>query len=159
MRKVLLIISGTIIALLLVSVIYLKFNPPLSANGVSFYADDETKRVIEIINDGFTDVSLRQVMADEKKVEQTELGIGRSNHIIAGDGLDEDPYISFHNINEYAIQPALSSEELNDLYTVEDTQVVKHYGLRTFGDHSPQKITIDYTYLFLPSTLEVDVSE
>ncbi|WP_078549249.1 hypothetical protein [Litchfieldia alkalitelluris] len=79
--------------------------------------------------------------------------------MVAGGGLDEDPYITFHKINELEIQPALPLDEQNRLYEMDDRQIIKHYGLRAFGNEVPERIAIKYTYLFIPYSLEVDVSE
>ncbi|AYC30330.1 hypothetical protein [Paenisporosarcina cavernae] len=145
--------------MLLGSIIYLKANPPLEANGISFYPDDKTKRVIEITNFGLANINLENVLVNGNNSENVELGISRTNHMVVGAGLDKDPYITFHKINELEIHPALPLDELNELNEMDDRRIIKHYGLRTFGNEVPEKITIKYTYLFIPYSLDVDVTE
>ncbi|WP_133058602.1 hypothetical protein [Halalkalibacter urbisdiaboli] len=159
LKKTLLIIGGILVFLLLGSFIYLKTNPPLSANGISFYLDDETKRVVEIVNSGFANIKLKNVLVNGNKAENVELGASRTNHMVAGGGLDEDPYITFHKINKLEIQPELPLDEQKGLYEIDDRQIIKHYGLRVFGNEVPEKINIKYTYLCIPYSLEVDVTE
>lgn len=156
LKKKVLIIGGILFFLLLGCFIYLKANPPLSASGISFYSDDETKRVVVIVNSGFTDIKLKNVLVNGNKAENVELGVSRTNHMVAGGGLDEDPYITFHKINELKIQPELPHEKR---YEMDDRQIIKHYGLRFWGNEVSEKINIKYTYLFIPYSLEVDVKE
>jgi hypothetical protein len=159
LKKALLIIGGILVFTLLGSLIYLKVNPPLSANGISFYPDDETKRVVEIENSGFANIKLKNVLVNGNNAENVELGASRTNHMVAGGGLDEDPYITFHKINKLEVQPKLPSQEQKELYEKESRQTIKHYALRAFGVEAPEKINIKYTYLFIPYSLEVDVTE
>ncbi|KGX87120.1 hypothetical protein N783_10460 [Pontibacillus marinus BH030004 = DSM 16465] len=139
--------------------IYLKSNPPLSSKGVSFYADYETKRVVEIENNGFANLKLKDVLVNGFKAEKVELGVSRSNHMIAGGGLDEDRYITFHKLSELEIQPVLPLDEQRKLYQKGDKKIIKHYGLRVFGNEVPKTLNIKYTYLGIPYSLEVDVTE
>ncbi|MBT2680648.1 hypothetical protein J7E38_16685 [Bacillus sp. ISL-35] len=145
--------------MLVASLIYLKANPPLSANGISFYEKDDTKRVVELVNSGFADIKLKEVLINGNKPESVELWASTTNHMVAGGGLDDDPFITFYKINEIEIQPKLSQEEQNKLYEMEDREVIKHYGLRVFGNEAPEKINITYNYLLIPYSLEVDVME
>ncbi|MFC7063818.1 hypothetical protein [Halobacillus seohaensis] len=159
LKRTLLIIGGILLFFLLGSIIYLKANPPLSSNGISFYADDEKKRVVEIVNSGFANINLQNVLINGNKAENVELGASRTNHMVAGGGLEEDPYITFHKINKIEVQPELSPEEQKALYEEDDRKIIKHYGLRAFGNEIPEKITIKYMYSFIPYSLEVDVTE
>ncbi|SDP81679.1 hypothetical protein [Halobacillus aidingensis] len=152
-------IANILVFLVLGIFIYLKANPPLSANGISFYQDNETKRVVEIVNSGFADIKLKNVLVNGNKAENVELGASRTNHMVAGGGLDEDRYITFHKINELEVQPELPLEELRGLYEKDDRQIIKHYGLAVIGNEVPEKINIKYTYLYIPYSLEVNVTE
>lgn len=155
-----LLITGLIFVFLLWGCfIYLKSNPPLSSKGISFYADDETKRVVEIENNGFANLKLKHVLVNGFKSEKVELGVSRSNHMVAGGGLDEDPYLTFHKLNELEIQPMLPLEEKRRLYQKGDKKIIKHYGLRVFGNEAPKTLHIKYSYLGIPYSLEVDVTE
>lgn len=108
--------------------IYLKANPPLSANRISIYPDHETKRVVRIVNSGFADIILINVLVNGNESENVEWGASRTNHMVAGGGLDEDPYITFHKVNKLEIQPELPLDEQNRIYEIDDRQVIKHYG-------------------------------
>ncbi len=146
-------------ACLLGSVLYLKINPPLSANGITYYQDDKTKRVVQIVNSGFADITLNNVLVNGIKAKKVELATSRSNHMIAGGGLDENPHITFHKINEVKVKPELPHKDQQELYEKDDRKVIKDYGLRVWGNEVPERLKITYTYLFIPFTLEVDVTE
>lgn len=157
MRKRYLLIA-TIIFLLLGSIIvYLKANPPLSALGVSYYADDETKRVIQLVNSGLVNIKLNTVLVNGNDKSKVELGVTRSNHMVMGGGLDEDPTITFHAINKFPIKPVLSPEEFMEKVNQGELQSIKQYGIRILGLEEPKVVTIKYTYLGFPLSLEVDV--
>lgn len=138
---------------------YLKANPPLSSNGMTFYSDDETKRVVEIINNGFANIKINKVLVNGKKAKKVELGASRTSHLVIGGGLDRDPYITFHNIIELEVQPALSPEEERRLSEKGDKKIIKHYGLRIVGNEVPETINIKYTYLGIPFSLNIDVTQ
>lgn len=80
--------------------------------------------------------------------------------MVAGAILEED-HITFHNIKEFDVEPRLTPEEITRIIEEEkgDRQTIIHYGLRVFGNEIPEKITIKYTYLGIPYSLEVDVKE
>ncbi len=126
---------------------YIKMNPPLSAPGITYDIRDETKRVIQIVNDGFANCNLKSVLVNGNAAQQVELGVSRTNHMVLGAGVEEDPNITFHDIQEFQVQPK----------GLADKHVIKHYGLRVFGKENPEYIKIKYTYLGIPYTLEVDV--
>jgi hypothetical protein len=80
--------------------------------------------------------------------------------MVSGTILDEDQ-ITFHNINEFSVKPRLTPEEITRIKEEEkgDKQTIIHYGLRITGNEPPEKITIKYTYLGIPFSIEVDVKE
>jgi hypothetical protein len=159
LKKTSFIIGFVSVFLVLSIFIYIKVNPPLSANGVSSFSDNGMKRVVEIENSGFANINIESVLVNGKKAQTVELGVSRTNHLVIGGGIEEDRYISFHNINDLEVQPVLPIEELIKLNEKGDTQIIKHYGLRVIGFEVPEKIMIKYTYLGIPFTLEVDVKE
>jgi hypothetical protein len=93
LKKASLVVVFTYI-LFAASFVYLKANPPLSSSGVSFYGDEETKRVVEIVNSGFANIKIKDVLVNGNKAQNVELGASRTNHLVAGEGLDEDQYIT-----------------------------------------------------------------
>jgi hypothetical protein len=157
LKKTSLIIGFVSVFLVLSIFIYIKFNPPLSANGVSSFSEDEMKRVVEIVNSGFANINIKSVLVNRNKAQNVELGASRTNHLVIGGGLEEERYITFHNFNELEVQPELPIEELKRLNEKGDTKIIKHYGLLVFGNEVPEKIMIKYTYLGFPFSLEVDV--
>ncbi|MDX1805865.1 MAG: hypothetical protein R3267_02410 [Paenisporosarcina sp.] len=136
--------------------LYLKTHPPLSYSGITDYTEDEKKRVIEIENTGFVNVELNAVLVNGRDKGKVELGVSRSNHIIMGSGLDEDPAITFHSIDEFPIKPQSNSEERAEKINKDELQSIKFYGIRIFGHEEPKVITIKYKYLGMPFSLEVD---
>jgi hypothetical protein len=157
LKKTSLIIGFVSVFIVLSIFIYIKVNPPLSANGVSSYSDNEMKRVVEIVNSGFANINIESVLVNGNEAKTVELGASRSNHLVIGGGLEEDRYITFYNINDLEVQPELSIEHLKKLNEKGDTQIIKHYGLRVIGYEVPEKIMIKFTYLGIPFSLEVDV--
>lgn len=150
-------ISLFIIVVLLGSLfLYLKMHQPLSYSGITNYAEDDKKRVIEIVNTGFVNVELNTVLVNGRDKGKVELGVGRSNHMIMGSGLDEDPTITFHSIDEFPIKPESNSEDSAERINQDGLQSIKFYGIRIFGHEEPKVITIKYKYLGMPFSLEVD---
>ena len=150
-------ISMFILVVLLGSLfLYLKMHPPLSYSGITTYAEDEKKRVIEIENTGFVNVELITVLVNGREKGKIELGVSRSNHIIMGSGLDEDPAITFHSIDEFPIKPQSNSEDRTEKINKDELQSIKFYGIRIFGHEEPKVITIKYKYLGMSFSLEVD---
>ena len=159
LKKTSLIIGFLSVFLVLSIFMYITVNPPLSANGVSSFSDDKMKIVVEIVNSGFSNIKIKSVLVNGNNAQNIELGVSRTNHLVIGGGLEEDRYITFHNINELEVQPELPIEELKRLNEKRDTQIIKHHGLRVIGKEIPEKIMIKYTYLGIPFSLEVDVKE
>jgi len=150
-------ISVFIIVVLLGSLLlYLKIHPPLSFSGITNYTEDDKKRVIEIVNTGFVNVELNTVLVNGRDKGKVELGVSRSNHMIMGSGLDEDPTITFHSIDEFPIKPESNSEDRTERINQDELQSIKFYGIRIFGHEEPKEITIKYKYLGMPFSLEVD---
>lgn len=159
MKKIILLI-GIISILFVVSFIYLKSNPPLTVTGKTYYTYEETKRIVSIENNGFTDIKLKNVLVNGKKAKNVELGVSRTLQMVGGTIRDGEQ-ITFHNINEFAVKPRLQDEEITRIIEDEkgDRQTIIHYGVRVTGNEPPEKITIKYTYLGIPYSLEVDVKE
>jgi hypothetical protein len=152
MKRILFVLGSIIVLLVIGGYTYLKFNPPLISSGITYYEDDIVGVSVEIINNGFADAKLKTVLVDGNINETVELGTSKTGHLILGGNLEEDENISFHKIDEIAIHPKLTIEELN-----EDSDVVKHYGIRVFTESAPKTVLIKYKYLFLTFELNVDV--
>ena len=131
-------------------------HPPLSYSGITNYTVDDKKVVIEIENTGFVNVELNTVLINGSDKGKVQLGVSRSNHMIMGSGLDEDPTISFHSIDEFPIIPESNSEDSTERMNPDELQSIKFYGIRIFGHEEPKAITIKYKYLGMPFSLEVD---
>lgn len=158
--KKLFLVIGVISFLFLVGFIYLKANPPLAVPGITFYTYEETKRIVSIENNGFTSIKLKNVLVNGKKAKNVELGVSRTLQMVSGTIRDGEQ-ITFHNINEFDVKPRLRDEEITRIIEEEkgDRQTIIHYGLRVTGNEPPEKITIKYTYLGIPYSIEVDVKE
>lgn len=136
--------------------VLLKIYPPLSSWGFTSFADQETKKVVEIVNSGYVPIKIKRVLVNENEAKEVELGVSTSNHMVLGAGIDEEPTITFHNILQVKVQPKPSQEELNDL-TI--TDIARHYGLRVTGNEIPEIITIQYSYFGIPFELDIDVQD
>lgn len=131
-------------------------HPPLSYSGITNYTVDDKKVVIGIENTGFVNVELNTVLINGSEKGKVQLGVSRSNHMIMGSDLDEDPTISFHSIDEFPIIPESNSEDSTERMNPDELQSIKFYGIRIFGHEEPKLITIKYKYLGMPFSLEVD---
>lgn len=145
-----------VIIIIAAFVTYLKMNPPLESSGITFYSDRKHVRVIEIENKGFTDLRIKEVLVNGDQAKHVELGVSTTNHIVAGGGLDEDPNITFHSIEDLPIPPALTPEEKKELAEQGNTTQPRHFGLRITHDKKIETISVQYTYFFIPYKLEVD---
>lgn len=136
---------------------YIKHNPPLLSCGVSSMRGDACE-LVEIVNCGFADISLEKVLVNNgEKPMKVELGVSRTDHLVLGAGLDEDPYVTFHNIREYKVKPELSVEERKKLVENKDKKIIKHYGLCLSHDKPLKKIIIIYRYLGIQFEHEKDI--
>lgn len=97
-------------------------------------------------------------MVNGKKAENVELGVSRTGQMVWGTISDEDQ-ITFHNISEFDVKPKLTPEEKTRIIEKNDRQTIIHYGLRVTGNEPPEVITIKYTYLGIPYSLDVEVIE
>jgi len=136
--------------------LYLKMHPPLSYSGITNYTEDDKKVVIEIENTGSVNVELNTVLVNGRDRGKVELVVSRSNHMIMGSGLDEEPAITFHSIDEFPIKPESKPEDRTERINQDEFQSIKFYGIRIFGHEVPKVITIKYKYLGMPFSLEVD---
>ncbi|GAA0339908.1 hypothetical protein GCM10008967_32860 [Bacillus carboniphilus] len=159
MRKRLIIFVIIFLNIFVGRYLYIKAHPPLMVSGFSSYADNEWKKVIEIVNKGSSDVFLQNALVNGKEPPIHELGVSRSNHLVIGSGLDEDPNITYHPIKELAVHPKLSTEKLRILYDQKDREVIKHYGIRVIGNEIPEVITIEYRYMGILFAVHIDVRE
>ena len=145
------------------TVIYVILNPPLSTSGASF---DENQRntVVELGNDGFGSVSLRMVYVNDGETPASvELGVSSWGQLVLGGALDESPHITFHDIGEYNIRPALSPEEaskkLDEIKRTGEKNTIFHYGLRIRHDKPIQSVTIKYSYFWIPLSHTRDIKK
>lgn len=157
MKKAFLTVVVIISISIVISVVYFLKKPPLSSAGITFYDADETKRVVEIVNSGFVSISIQNVLVNGNEARKVELGASRTNHLVAGGGIDKYSYITFHSINELEVQPELRAEKLHELNEKGDSETIRHYGLRVIGNEVPEIITIIYKYLGILYSLDVDV--
>jgi hypothetical protein len=155
LKKVSIIIGVAFVFLLLSIFIYLKLNPPLSTPGYSSYSDDKMKRIVEIVNSGFANIKIKSVLINGNKAQKVDLGASKTEHLVAGAGIEEDPNITFHNINDLEVQPVVERDKLS----LKGKDLIKHYGLRVYGNEVPKKVMIKYNYLGIPFSLEVSVKE
>ena len=137
---------------------YIKLHPVLLVGAISWNKYDDTIRWFEIGNEGVFSIKLKSVLVNGTKTpEKVELGISRSLHVVSGGGLDEDPDITFHNIDEYRIKPRLSPKKLGELAEIHDRAVIKNYGIRINHDEPLENAIIKYTYLGIPFTYKKDL--
>lgn len=141
------------------SIVFFKTTSPLSSTGITFYDADETKRGVEIVNSGFANISIQKVLVNGNEARKVELGASRTNHLVVGEGIEKVPYITFHNINELEVKPELTAEKLKELNEKDDNETIRHYGLRVIGNEVPEIITIEYKYLGILYSLDVDVQK
>ena len=126
-------------------------------SGITNDTEDDKKIVIEIENSGFVNVELNTVLINGINKGKVELGVSRSNHLVIGSGLDEDPSITFHSIDEFPIKPKTYLKERTERLYQDELRSIKSYGIRIFGHEEPKVITIKYNYFGIPFSLEVDM--
>ncbi len=160
MTKRLIQVGVSLFALIIIGlIVFVKSNPPLVSDGLTWNPNDKTFKLIEVQNIGFTDILLKQVLVNEsEEPKKVELGVSRSDHMVKGGELDSDSNITFHAINEHKIHPVLSSAERKTLNDNDDRETIRHYGIRIKHDKPIQQIIIEYNYLQVPVTLRKDVS-
>jgi hypothetical protein len=143
------------ISLIILTFVYLKLNSPLVSNGTMGNIHDESIKLIELENFGFSDIVIKNVLVNEIEEPKTvELGVSRSNYLVM---ITNEPEITFHAINKYKIEPTLSPEEMQKLNDNNDNQTIRHYGLKISHDKPIESVTVTYRYLLIPFTLHKDV--
>ncbi len=149
------IIQGGIclFALFLILLIFVKFNPPLVSNALTWNPNDNTFVLIEVQNFGFLDVEVKQVLVNDNEIpKKVELGISRSNHLVTGGELENNPDITFHTIDDQKIHPQLSDKEQKELNN--NSEKIRHYGIRIEHTKPIKQITVKYSYLLIPFTMK-----
>lgn len=136
--------------------ILLKIYPPLSSGGYVSFSDQETKKVVEIINSGYVHIKIKKVLVNGIEAKQVDLGVSTSNYMVMGGDFEDEPTITFHEIHQINVQPKPDPEQLYDLSI---TNIARHYGLRVTGHVVPEILTIHYSYFGIPFELDIDVQE
>ena len=152
------ILLGSIVIVLVCTILYVKVNPPLYIRGVSSNAvqagsiqndkGDPFVIVANAENHGLGEIRVKQVLINgNEKPDKVELGVGRSNHLVmvkqALGNIDEDEEISFHGIHEYPIKPVVQSDVI-------DSDTIKHYGIAVSHNEKINNLVITYSYFGIP---------
>jgi hypothetical protein len=145
---------GVILLFLVVAIVFVLNNPPLGSYGHSV-SNTNNSATIELHNTGFANVKIKEVLVNGSlKPEEVELGVSRTGNMIVGGNLEEDPYISFHDITSLPIKQELSAERMNELFSTNDRSTIIHYGIRLWHNDPIDNVTIKYSYLGIPMSLE-----
>lgn len=96
-------------------IVYAKFHPPLSSFGWGHYKiNNKVGIVVDISNEGLFNVKIVEVLVnDNKKPELVQLGTSRTEELVTFPGRGNE--ISFYDISEYPVRPALSPDKRQQL--------------------------------------------
>ena len=150
MKKIILI-STLIFAIILIGLfLFIKSNPPLISGAIGS-AEDKQAVVIEIGNEGFSDVKINDVLINnnEKPIDKKiQLSNPLKGIIIASDFDGEAKEYGITNIYDVEIEPNTDpktqlEKEKNGTVTEDD----KIYGLSIINDEEINEVTINYSYL------------
>jgi len=145
-RKKIWLVSGTIfVAAIVVFALLVTNQSPLKVNGITRGNDENKMIVLELLNNGYFDVELIDVMVNNNfSLQKVELGVSHSLHLMSGGGLDEDPYIKFVPITDQKIKPDLSPEE--KIVKNESKNYPIHYGIRIISNDPITQVKVKYKY-------------
>jgi len=141
-----------LVALLLVAAAagYVYRNPPLSTPGWSISNIDEGAVVVHLVNNGFFNISLKEVVINgHESPTRVELGTSTSGLMVMG-GPDEHPDITFHGISEVKIQPELTGNKMDkaiQALLAGERGHIFHYGIVINHASTVKTVTIKYSYL------------
>ena len=140
------VLLGILLVIIGIGFVVLKMNPPLTAHGITYYSGDQLGRSVEIKNNGVRNITIKQLIVDEKIENHAQLGSSTNGRLILGANLEEDPQVKFTSLVESIIAP-YSEEQQN------------HYGIHVITEKSPEQMQIRYTYFMIPFQLTVNVKE
>ena len=154
-----LLISGVIIVSVAAAFIVFVINQsPLKVNSITSVNDGNKIIVLGLVNKGYFDVELIDVMVNNNiSLQKVELGVSHSLHAVAGGGLDEDPDIKFVPIIEHKIKPDLSPEEKR--VKTESKNYPIHYGIRMLSNDPITDVKVKYKYFGYTYTKSVTLDK
>lgn len=127
-----------------------RINPPLSITGITYDESNDRYRVLSIVNNGIGKITLKQIFINENESPVTaQLGISRSRHLVLGADIENDPMITFYDIDKIKIEPYLLTEKKAIVQPF-------HYGIIIRHDKPIKSVTVKYLYFGFPLAITSD---
>lgn len=158
MKKV---IVGLIIVLFIGIILWLRLNPPLEYGTIADNSEN-TSVVIGLGNRGFNDIQITKVSINNGETP-TEVKI-QMDHPNKGFVITDDfssPEVASYNFFSLTDLKIKKGTIIGEIYERQDKKQVREddriYGLTILNEQPIHKATIQYQYLGMPYTLELNV--
>ena len=147
MLKKKIMITAVLIILLGLGLTFIFFlnSKPLQISGYSEYSNSEDKKIyIELDNNGWFDIHLKEVLVNNKKPSEIKLVISYTGQMVSA-GIEGDPLTKSINIGAAPIHPKLTVEEVEEAIKTKTTPI--DYGIGINNEEVIENIMIKYKYL------------
>lgn len=126
--------------------LYVAYSDPLKSHGMYFYNDEHKHIVLEVINEGYTDVKLIEVRINEnEKPVYSNLGISYTGRMVSGD-IEDDNLTTYVELTSEPIKPRLSAEEMSELIENGNKTNPIRYGLQIKNSTDVKTVYIKFKY-------------
>ncbi|MFT4145194.1 MAG: hypothetical protein QM644_12125 [Mobilitalea sp.] len=144
-RKIIIaVIVLVILGLGLTLVLFLN-SKPLRIGGYTEYNNSEDKKVyIELVNNGWFDIHLKEVLINNKKPSELQLVISYTGQLVSA-GIEDDPLTKSINIDSAPIHPKLAAEEFEEAVKTKTTPI--NYGIKVNNEETIEVVKIKYKCL------------
>lgn len=158
LKRILIYLVSFIVIAMLGFFIYVKTHPPLRSGGASYHNNHAPPITVEIENDGFAPLHIKNVLIDNNKVPpKALLGISRNSALVQ---LPDTPTgVEFYSkLNSYPINPKIPPKKATELLKNKNNKTIFHYGIAVYYKNFIRKVIIKYNYLGLPFKKEIDIT-
>jgi len=147
---------GSILIGILLLLIYLFNQNPLSTNGFS-ENNERSKLILSLVNKGSFNIKIEEVQVNDKISSNTQLVISYSGQLASSGGIYTDPLAKFSEIQNSTIHPELSAHEAKEAYSSETNTKPISYGLSVINNEKVNFIKIKYKYLGISHVKEINL--
>ncbi len=147
MLKKKIMIAVVLIVLLGLGLTFIFFlnSKPLEVGGYTEYYNLKDEKIyIELDNQGWFDIHLKEVLINNKKPSDVKLVISYTGQLVSA-GIEDDPLTKSVNIDSAPIHPKLAVEEVTEAIKTQTTPI--NYGIGINNEEEIESIIIKYKYL------------
>ncbi len=144
-KKIIIAVVLIIILGLGLTLILFLNSKPLRIGGYTEYANTKDKKIyIELVNNGWFDIHLKDVLINNKKPSELQLVISFSGQLVSA-GIEDNPLTKSINIDAAPIHPKLKQEEVREALKTNTTPI--DYGIGFNHGEEVKVIKIKYKYM------------